>query len=82
MIQTLGALYYLSPVLTNYGMVNLPNLYNLLISILSLSLCPEVKKEIVQLIKLHLGITIFTGLKQYALKKYSGTHPIIQTLEE
>ena len=93
MLQALSIAYCMAPMVSNYGVVNLSNLYNFLISIISASvdikneekekekvLCGLPTKDIVQLIKLHLGLTIFEGLKQYALKKYPPSHIVVLAL--
>lgn len=90
MLQAISLAYCMAPLVSNYGVVNLSNLYNFIISVINIndSLVTEGSnkqniptKELVQLIKLHLGLTIFEGLKQYALKKYPPSHGVIAALE-
>lgn len=80
MIQTLFGLYSMTSLATNYSVSNMPNIYNLLISILSTNIEIDKKKEIVQLIKLHCGMTVYDGFKAYVMKKYAVDAEIVKLL--
>lgn len=80
MISAILSLYSLSSLSTNYTVSNLPNIYNLLISILSMDMDEAKKKEIVQMIKTNLGMSFFEGFKGYILKKYNIDNPLVKLL--
>lgn len=80
MISTLSSLYCVIPMISNYNMVNLPNIYNLLISILLLEDIDE--NEILQMIKLNMGMTFYDGFKQYIIKKYPLSHILVKMVNQ
>lgn len=61
----------------NHEYQNMPNLYNFLISIISTRKSEDVK-QIIQQIKLHIGMTFLNGFKQYILKKYPLEHELVK----
>lgn len=76
----LVSLYGMSSLSNNYSLSNMPNIYNLFISILSINIEVQQKKEIVQLIKLHCGMTMYEGFKAYVMKKYSVDSEIVKLI--
>jgi hypothetical protein len=62
---------------TNYNIVNVVNLYNFIISILRRT-PPERHGEIVEGIKVHMGMTQFNQFKEYIQKKYEYTHEYVR----
>lgn len=78
MISNLFNIYSVSQYLyPNHELTNMPNLYNLLISII-ITKKPEDAKEIIQLIKLNMGLTFHNNLKQYVMKKYALDHELVK----
>ena len=63
--------------LTNYSLINTPNLCNLLIFVLRTTQDDNQKYVFLEEIKLQLGITFFNVLKDYIHKKYNFNHPLV-----
>ena len=54
--------------LTNYNVINAPNLFNLLIN--TFELIPDADKpKFVTILKINLGLTVFEDFKNYAYRK-------------
>jgi len=69
-----------SLIFPNHQFQNMPNLYNLLISILLIN-DSDKKSEIIQLIKLNLGLTFYDGFRQYIIKKYPIDHDLVKLVK-
>lgn len=63
---------------TNYGVTNMNNLYNFIISLMDI-LNEEQKQEMVDSIILHLGQSFYKGFRVYCLNKIPNS-PHIQIL--
>lgn len=53
----------------NYNIMNAPNMYNLLISVLG-GETKEKQAEIIELVKIHMGITFWNNFRDYVLRKF------------
>jgi len=60
----------------NHWPVNLPNLYNFIISAFE-DLHEDQRETFIRRLKLHLGITVTDGLKSYIFRK-DRKHPILE----
>ncbi len=72
-------MFYLLPYFvtgsSNYGVMNKPNLFNFIISIMK-NVNNEEKTHIVEMLRLHLGITVYDNFKSYVRKKFPISHEI------
>lgn len=93
MLSTLISVCSLSSLSTNYSIVNMPNLFNLLILIILDTALEERTKgrdiyrqhqeqDIVQMIKTNMGMTFYESFKQYVMKKYPLEHRIVRLVNE
>jgi hypothetical protein len=80
MLSSISSMYCILPMVSNYNMVNMPNIYNLLIALLLLDEPHNI--DTIQLIRLHMGITFYDGFKQYVLKKYPLTHNLVRLVSQ
>lgn len=64
---------------TNHRVININNLHNFMLSIL-MNAEDEEKEEIIQLIKLHMGLTYYEQFKAYCTRKLKYHDPIIKLL--
>lgn len=55
---------------TNHKITNMNNLFNLLINLISDCKNIDESKKIIQLVKLHMGMTFFENFRSYIMKKY------------
>jgi len=62
---------------TNYDIVNVVNVFNLLISILKITM-PEDHPTIMEEIKIQIGMTFFNKFRVYLMKKFPIDHPYIK----
>ena len=67
--------------LPNYSYISTHCLYNLLLSILKISNL-EQQKEIIESIKVNLGMSWYYDFKHYCLRKLSVAHPVVQILHD
>ena len=67
--------------LPNYSYISTHCLYNLLISILKISNL-EQQKEVLESIKINLGLSWFYDFKNYTLRKLNVSHPVVQLLHD
>lgn len=68
MLSTLGLSYLFSQ--TNYTVSNTVNIYNSFINILEI-VDNETKKKVIRIIKNNIGMSFYTGFKEYINHKYS-----------
>jgi hypothetical protein len=62
---------------SNHKVVNINNHYNFIINII-LNTDENKQREIIQEMKLQIGISFFNDLKQYILKKYPVEHELVK----
>lgn len=65
---------------SNYTFANTSNLYNFIISIFKIT-NEEDHKDIIEALKIHLGMQIYENFKQYIFKKYNMNHQYIKLFE-
>lgn len=66
--------------ITNYSYINTNSLYNLLITILKSS-NEEQQKDIIENIKINLGMAWFYSFKGYSLRKLPVHHYVVKLLD-
>jgi|WetSurMetagenome_2_1015567.scaffolds.fasta_scaffold540394_1 hypothetical protein len=59
----------------NHQMVNMPNIFNLLLGIMVQR--KEDASAVVQMIKLNMGLTFYESFRQYVIKKYPINHDLV-----
>lgn len=66
--------------LTNYTYINANTFYNFLIITLK-SLSEESQREIIENIKIHLGLSWYQGFRSYTYRKLNHNHPLVILLD-